>query len=104
MHWAHRTWGEASAGSSQPLTAVHEAWPPLLQPHAARAEAPQQQQPGSAGGGRERDPLRVRVHTRDRPAPRRPEHDAETERIAQIMASQRAQPWAHAGTSGEHPS
>ena len=62
------------------------------QPRAPRPMLALQQ----AGGldGTERELLRVRVHSQSRPAPRRPDADAETDRLAQIMASQHGQPWA----------
>ncbi|CAL8461957.1 g1488 [Coccomyxa elongata] len=44
-------------------------------------------------GGREWERDHIRVDRRERPAPRRGTVDAEAERIAQIMASHRVQPW-----------
>ncbi|BDA41322.1 hypothetical protein COCOBI_02-1020 [Coccomyxa sp. Obi] len=44
-------------------------------------------------GGREWERGHIRVNHRERPAPRRGMVDAEAERIAQIMASHRVQPW-----------
>lgn len=47
---------------------------------------------GGGSSGQERERLRV-SNRRERPAPRRGPADAEAERIAQIMASHRGQPW-----------
>ena len=93
----HRTLGGLSSSSSRPTQAGQHRRP--QQVHAAQLTLAQQR--AGAAYGMERELVRVRVHSQNRPAPRRPVSDAETERIAQIMASHRAQPCASSAAPSE---